>query len=176
MIYSKVKSFGLRAIEESDLPTIHKWRNSECLRHYFREYRELSMIQIKDWYRKMIPDNRFEMFVIEKFDANEIIGVAGITHIDWVNRHADLHFYIGQDDKWIDDTYSKNAMKILLDYGFNTLNLNKLWTEVYEVDKKKLHFYNSLGFTLDGSLREHYFYKGRYYTSHMLSLLVKDYD
>lgn len=176
MIYSKCKSVAIRSIEKSDLATIHKWRNSEYLRQYFREHREFSMKQIEDWYHGMLTDNKFEMFVIENCDTSEIVGVAGITYIDWVNRHGDVHFYIGKEDAWIDNTYSKGAVEIILNYGFNTLNLNKLWIEVYEIDEKKLCFFKSLGFKVDASLREHYFHNGSYYTSHILSLLRKEYE
>lgn len=146
------------------------------MRQYFREYRELSMTQLEDWYHSMLQDNKFEMFIIVNCAADyEVIGVAGITYIDWVNRHGDVHLYIGKDDAWIEDKYSQIAAETVLDYGFNSLNLNKLWAEVYEIDEDKLNFFQSLGFKVDASLREHYYYDGMYYTSHILSLLRREY-
>ena len=131
------------------------------------------MTQIEDWYHSMLQDNKFEMFIIVNA-KHELIGVAGITYIDWVNRHGDVHLYIGKDDAWIEDEYSRIAAETLLNYGFNTLNLNKLWAEVYEIDEDKLNFFQSLGFKVDASLREHYYYDGMYYTSHILSLLRRE--
>ncbi len=162
---------GIRAIEIEDLPIIQKWRNDENLRQYFREYREFSLTQKKDWYFKMINDHRFEMFVIVDLKANEVIGVTGLTYIDWPNKHADVHFYIGKNSEWIDQEFSPKAINIILNYGFNTLNLNKLWAEIYEIDSKKLNFFKSKGFQIDATLREHYFYKGKYFNSYILSLL-----
>ena len=176
MIYSEDYKIGIRAIEKSDLSVIQQWRNDESLRRYFREYRDFSMTQKENWYNSMIADNRFEMFIIEDLDSRKPIGVTGLTYIDWVNRHADVHFYIGKDSLWIDDDYSPTAIRLILDYGFNTLNLNKLWAEIYEIDNKKLNFFKSLGFKIDASLREHYFHKGKYYTSHILSLLRNEYE
>ena len=131
------------------------------------------MTQIEDWYHSMLQDNKFEMFIIVNA-KHELIGVAGITYIDWVNRHGDVHLYIGKDDAWIEDEYSRIAAETLLNYGFNTLNLNKLWAEGYEIDEDKLNFFQSLGFKVDASLREHYYYDGMYYTSHILSLLRRE--
>ena len=65
-------------------------------------------------------------------------------------------------------------MQLILNYGFKTLNLNKLWAEIYEIDNKKLKFFKSLGFEIDATLREHYYYNGKYYNSHILSLLKRD--
>ena len=52
---------------------------------------------------------------------------------------------------------------------------NKLWAEIYEIDIKKLEFFKKIGFKTDATLREHYFHNGKYYNSHILSLLRKDY-
>lgn len=176
MIYSKDKRIGIRAIEKHDLPLVQKWRNTECLRKYFREYRDFCATQKENWYENMINDNRFEMFVIEDCGYQKIIGVTGITYIDWVNSHADVHFYIGENAKWIDEKYSPSAIELILKYGFNTLNLNKLWAEIYEIDSKKLDFFQSIGFKIDATLRQHYFYNGKYYNSHILSLLRSEYE
>ena len=167
------KNITLRAIEKADLSIIQTWRNDDRLRRYFREYRDFSMKQLESWYEDMIPDNRFEFFIIE--DSNKkAIGITGITYIDWVNKHADVHFYIGKDFQWIDDEYSDEAFTLIQDYGFYTLNLNKLWAEIYEIDTKKLDFFQKRGFKLDANLREHYYYKGKYYTSHLLSYLKSE--
>ena len=66
-----LENLGIRAIEIEDLAIIQKYRNDEILRQYFREYREFSLTQIKDWYFNMIKDNRFEMFVIIDLDNEE---------------------------------------------------------------------------------------------------------
>ena len=100
-----LENIGIRAIEKSDLDLIKSWRNNEKLRKYFREYRDFSMTQKEDWYNKMITSNNFEMFVIIDLKTNEIVGVTGITYIDWPNRHGDVHFYIGKNSKWIDKKY-----------------------------------------------------------------------
>jgi len=169
------KNLGLRAIEKSDLKLIQTWRNDERLRRYFREYRDFSTTQLENWYNNMINDNRFEFFIICNTE-DQPIGITGITYIDWINRHADVHFYIGEDFKWIDNKYSPEAFDIILDYGFNTLNLNKLWAEIYEIDKLKLDFFQNKGFKIDANLRDHYYHKGKYYTSHILSLLKIEYE
>ena len=88
----------LRAIEKEDLPVLQTWRNDENLRKYFREWRDFSLTQKEKWYDQMIFDDRFQMFVIESQDKMfskkaTMLGVAGITYVDWVNRHGDVHFY-----------------------------------------------------------------------------------
>ena len=50
----KFENIAIRAIEIEDLEIIKSWRNDEQLRKYFREYREFSMTQKKDWYFNML--------------------------------------------------------------------------------------------------------------------------
>jgi RimJ/RimL family protein N-acetyltransferase len=163
----------LRAIEENDLDLIQTWRNNEDLRRYFREYRDFSKTQIKNWYQKMIQSKNFEMFLI--CNEKEPVGVSGITYIDWINRHGDVHFYIGKKGAWIENKISPIAIDLILSFGFKNLNLNKLWVEIYEIDKKKISFFKEKKFEQDAILRDHYFYKGKYHNSYIYSLLNKDF-
>jgi len=165
---------SIRCIEEEDLPIIQEWRNNELLRRFFREYRDFSINQKKDWYFKVIKDNRFEMYVITYDD--KVVGVCGLTYIDWVNRHCDLHFYIGKESKWIDKKYAPKAIKLILKKAFHVFNMNKVWAEIYDIDKKKLKFFKKHKFKVDAELREHYFYNGEYHSSFILSLLKRDYE
>ena len=176
MIYSEDKTVAMRAMERSDLSLVQTWRNNEKIRRNFREYREFSMDQKENWYENMIKDDRFEMFVIIDCKLDEVVGVSGLTYIDWVNRHADVHFYIGKNEAWIDQKYAPKAINIILGYGFNILDLNKIWAEVYEIDKLKLNFFENIGFKIDANLREHYYYNGKYHISHILSILKREYN
>lgn len=164
----------LRAIEINDLELIQKWRNNPELRKFFREYRDFSVLQINNWYENMIHSKDFEMFIICSKD--QPVGVTGLTYIDWTNRHADVHFYIGNNGSWIEDKISPVALELILSYGFNTLNLNKLWAEIYEIDVLKTSFFKKRKFKQDALLREHYYYEGKYYNSQILSLLKKDFE
>ena len=173
----KHKHIGIRAIEKEDLPTLHTWRNNDNLRRYFREYREMSMLQKESWYQNMIFDKNFEMFMIVDLENKKSpVGVTGFTYIDWVNRHCDLHFYIGKDEKWIDDKYCPTAMELVLNRGFLFMNMNKIWVEIYEIDSKKLDFFKKFGFSTDACLRQHYYYNGKYYNSYILSMLKDEYE
>ena len=164
MIKSTCGFYALRCIESSDLQQVQEWRNSSNLRKFFREYRELSMLQITSWYEQMVKDPKFEMFMVVDSNNNPL-GVAGLTYIDFINKHADLHFYVGKDEQWIDNDCTEAIIPLLLEYGFDILNLNKIWAEVYEIDKKKIDLFSRYKFNIDGKLRQHYYFNGQYHDS-----------
>lgn len=167
----------LTAIERKDLPKLMDWRNREDFRKYFREHREINIDMQEKWYEsKVLNDPNTIMFAIRSTENGELLGCCGLCYINWIHRHADLSLYIGWNNSYIDEEgYAKESCKLLFNYGFKELGLNKIWTEIYEFDIKKKSLYDNMKFQLDGVLRENYYHDGRWWDSLMLSLLKKDY-
>ena len=173
MISNKNNIVNLRAIEVSDLKLIQSWRNKPSIQPYVREYREMSMPNIEKWYNSIINNKEFIFFIIEDLEKNPI-GVGGLTYVDFINKHADLHLGL-YEKPWGDLIYGKGAMDVLLDYGFNYINLNKIYAEIYSIDHAKLELFEKNKFKKDAVLREHFYYNGKYENSYILSILKSEY-
>lgn len=173
----KGRKVYLTTIEEEDLEQLRQWRNLPEYRKHFREYREISSTMQKWWFEhKVNGDNTTIMFAIRQLDTDELIGCCGLCYINWIHRHSDLSLYIGKDQAYIDaEGIAEESCKLLFEYGFNELGLNKIWTEIYEFDTKKYELYKKFNFQQDGRLRKQYFYDGRWWDSYLLSLLRDEY-
>jgi RimJ/RimL family protein N-acetyltransferase len=173
----KGTNVSLTAVEKEDLKSLQDWRNNTEFRKHFREYRELNMAMQEKWFeQKVVNDPTTMMFSIRRSSDNELLGCCGFVYINWVHRHADLSLYIGWQDAYIDDEgFAKESCELLFQHGFDELNLNKIWTEIYEFDTQKKDLYDSLGFQQDGLLRQNYFHDGKWWASRILSLLADDY-
>ena len=82
---------GELPLEIEDLEILKKWRNDSINRNHTREYRLLNMINQKEWFEMIHKDNppKFLMFgVTDK--RQKLIGVCGLTYIDWKNRHCEI--------------------------------------------------------------------------------------
>ena len=167
----------LRSIEVADLEILRDWRNIAEFRINFREHRELNLQNQNNWYNKLADNpNDFMFMIIDKF-SNEAIGACGLLYTNWIIRSSDFSFYIGKNNLYIDDKYAIDAAKILINYGFNDLNINKIWMELYEFDNKKLVFFqNKLNFKVDGKLRQNAFANGKYWDSYIISLLKSEFN
>ena len=164
---------NLRAIEVCDLELIQRWRNMTSIQPFVREYREMSFKNVENWYNSIVNNREFIFFIIE--DHKKLpIGVAGLTYIDWLNKHADLHLGL-YEKPWGDESYGNATVNMMLDYGFNFLNLNKIYAEIYSIDDAKLKLFSNRNFKQDAILREHYYYKGKYRDSHILSILRSEF-
>ena len=140
----KGKQIGLRAVEINDLEYLKNWRNNTEFRKNFREVRELNSINQDNWFNKINSSPNDFMFTIVRLEDNKPIGACGLLYINWIIRSADFSFYIGIEDFYIDNLgLAKESAELLIKYGFNNLNLNKIWMELYEFDSKKLDFFKN---------------------------------
>ena len=137
----KGENVGLRAVEIEDLKTLRDWRNVESFRRNFREGRELNMANQQKWFDKTNNSPNDFMFVIIDLKTNKPVGACGLLYINWILRSADYSFYIGEGENYMDDVFAKEATSILIAYGFDQLNLNKVWMELYEYDTSKFIFF-----------------------------------
>lgn len=167
----------LASIEKEDLEKLMKWRNLPHYRKNFREYREINFEMQENWYNtKVLNDQSTIMFSIRSAEDDTLIGCCGLCYINWINRNADLSLYIGWNESYIDDQgFAKESCKLLFNYGFNELGLNKIWTEIYEFDKKKYELYHELGFNNDGILRQQCYCDGKWWNSYIMSLLKSEF-
>ena len=169
----KGKIVGLRAVEQTDLEILRDWRNNEDFRKNFREIRELNLMNQNNWFEKISTSANDFMFIIVRLSDNVPIGACGLLYTNWVIRSADFSFYIGVDNLYIDNIgYAEEAAQILINYGFNNLNLHKIWMELYEFDTQKYDFFTKkFQFKLDGILRDNCFEDGKYWNSNIISLI-----
>ncbi len=171
----KGKKVGLRSVEKQDLPFLRDWRNIVEFRKNFREVRELSLTDQEAWFDHLLKTKHINyMFTIVDLNTNKPIGAAGLLYINWVIRSADFSFYIGENEEYIDDKgIAEDATELLINYGFNSLNLHKIWMELYEFDTAKLDFFiKKFGFKKDGVLRDNCFEDGKYHNSYLISKIL----
>lgn len=173
----KGKLVGLRALEKDDLPLLRDWRNITAFRRNFREFRELNMTNQENWFSKVNASPNDFMFMIERLEDKLPLGACGLLYTNWIIRSADFSFYIGNEEAYIDSKgYADEAADVLIKYGFDNLNLNKIWMELYEFDKMKISFFTEkFGFKQDALLRENCFEDGRYWNSLIISLIRSDF-
>lgn len=170
------KKIYLDSLNKNDLKNLRIWRNNQNYRKFFREFREISEKDQLDWFNEIVKKNDHTIMFAIRNSKKKLIGCCGLVYINWKDKNADLSLYIGENNVYIDNKgYAIESVKLLLKYGFHELNLNRIWTEIYEFDQKKIKLYSQLGFKLDGKLRQNYWYDGRWWNSLIYSKLSKEF-
>jgi UDP-4-amino-4,6-dideoxy-N-acetyl-beta-L-altrosamine N-acetyltransferase len=168
------KKVTLSAVNKESIEQFRKWRNRPELRKYFREYKELSKEMQERWFEsKVLGDTDQVNFEIRDKKTSKLIGHCGLYYISWVHRHAEFGIYIG-DDSYRGGGYGSDALRVLIKYGFDDLNLNRIWCEVYD-NNDALKMYEHIGFVREGVFRQSYYNEGRYWDAHILALLKEEF-
>lgn len=160
-------SLRLCQIEQEDLPQLRDWRNSPEIRLYTREYRLLNMENQQDWFEWVSKDRSTEMFGI--MADKWLVGVCGLTNINWVNRTAEISIYVG-NPSYQGVGIGFEVLELLKQKAFEEFNLNKLWAEVYSSNTASLELFKKAGYKVEGILKKHVFKQGDYIDSHLFGL------
>jgi len=173
LIEGKIVNF--RALEIEDLKQLQDWRNAEFIRRTCREYRLLSMERQKRWFDSLFktpPDNI--MFGIES-KQGKLIGVCGLTWIDWKNRKAEVSIYIGEKD-WQKKGAATDSLRILVKYGFETLNLYRIYAIIFESNEASIKLFEKCGFKFEGRHRKAHYVNDQYWDELVYGILREEYD
>jgi RimJ/RimL family protein N-acetyltransferase len=172
------KRLRLRAIEREDLPRFVAWLNDpEVTRHLpFRA--PLSLAQEEKWYELILQKHTAEQPMVIERDAPEgwtPIGNISLMSIDWVNRSSELGIFIGEKTFW-NQGYGREAIELILEFGFNGLNLNRIFLRVDETNPGGIHAYEHAGFVHEGRQRQAIFEEGQYIDLLQMSVLRSEWQ
>ena len=163
----------LTAVNPDSIETLRNWRINPKLRRYFREFREISKPMQESWYRDRVLNNPNQFdFEIRDKETGSLIGHCGLYYVNWVSRSAEFTIYIG-DFSFRGQGIGSDALRSLIRYGFDDLNLNRIWCEVYS-NNDAIHIYEKIGFIKEGVMRDQYYSEGKYWDSTILSMLSSD--
>jgi RimJ/RimL family protein N-acetyltransferase len=116
--------------------------------------RLFSVKKWKEWLEKdlekPISDDLF--FAIRTLDGDTLIGFIGLFEL--YKHHGDslVAIALGGRDYW-GKGYGTDAMRILLSYAFNELNLRKVGLIVFEYNPRAIRSYEKVGFIHEGRVR-----------------------
>ena len=131
------KEVSLRALEEEDLSVLKNWRNRKHVRKTTREYKLLNMINQKKWFELIHTQNPPRDIIFGIVDKKlKLVGFTALTYIDWKNRNAEISIYFAKEN-WQDTLQGKNALNLIIEYGFKELNLHRLWVEIFALSKER---------------------------------------
>ncbi len=162
----------LKRIEKEDMEYIYEWfKDSEFLKYY--DYMP-PVVQTKDEIDKTFSDyeksEESDVFAIKFTENNQIIGVAGFDDIVKENKVATLFIGIGNKDVR-GNGYGKEALNLLLEYGFNELDFHRIQLNVLEFNTAAISLYEKAGFKREGTYREFVLRDGKRFNLLLYGLL-----
>ncbi len=153
-----------------------KWLNDPEITQYLTFFRPLTRMMEEDWIENLKNQNDtivFGIIITDENDAEKLIGNCGLHAIDWKNRVGEVGIIIGEKE-YQGKGYGTEAMELLLEYGFKTVNLNRIQLRVYEFNSRAINSYNKIGFVEEGRMRQAMFVNGEYHDTIFMSILQEE--
>ena len=171
----------LRPIEKDDLPRFVKWLADEETRGYLGQHLPYGLTQEEHWYESNLKAGEEQAWAIDAQPTDvtmgpwDHIGSCGFLKINWRNRHAEVGILIGAREYW-GQGHGTDAMRTLVNWGFNTLNLNRVYLRVFADNARAIRCYQKVGFVEEGRLRQDDFRDGVYRDTVWMSLLRSEWE
>ncbi len=111
-----------------------------------------------------------DSFAIHLKDKEDPIGVVSLMNISEANSSAELSVIVGDPDDRRQG-YGAEAMRMLLDYAFEKLGMNRVGLSVFEFNEDAISTYERLGFREEGRLRGALKRDGAFHDAILMSIL-----
>jgi RimJ/RimL family protein N-acetyltransferase len=121
--------------------------------------RPRTLAEVTEFFDKMAKERDRVSFAIEA--DNTLIGDCGLSAIDSRSGTAELGVGIGDRAYW-GRGYGREAVSLLVDYGFRMHNLRKIWLTAHGSNERAIRSYRAAGFVEEGRQREQNWSGGRY--------------
>lgn len=163
MHFLEGKKVALRPLRERDINERYlSWINDKEITKYMETCMfPTSLAQLQNYYKRPDKSKTDVMFAIVDKKKKRFIGTVKLGNINWVHRFAFLGIMIGEKKYW-NKGYGREACRLLLEYAFRRLNLNKVILGVYEVHRSGIKAYKKAGFKIEGRLKRILSFEGRY--------------
>lgn len=168
----------LRAPDRLDIPLFVTWLNDPEVRFGLLIHLPMSIAEEENWFEEMLKRPAHERpLVIEIMQGEEWlpIGNCGFHNIEWRVRTGEVGIMIGEKSFW-NKGYGTEAIRLLLRHGFTTLNLNRIYLEVYENNPRAIRSYEKAGFIHEGRKRQAMFKDGEYLDILIMSVLRQEWE
>lgn len=95
--------------------------------------------------------NNYVFAIIDR-ESNKLIGSTGLHQVNLIDGNSELGINIGDKNFW-NRSYGRDAMKLMLDFAFNILNLHTVYLKVLDFNQRAYNSYKAVGFKEFGRMK-----------------------
>jgi RimJ/RimL family protein N-acetyltransferase len=177
MKITQLPKVHLRELTLNDTEDRYQWcLDREVTKHLNMpdKYPSFSREETHAWIKMCInKTNGYEQKAITTEEGKHI-GWIDLKNIDKLNKHAELGIAIGDKSYW-GKGYGLSAMNEMLQWGFEKLELNKIWLRVEIDNEKAIKSYKKMGYVEEGILRQDRLRNGEFVDRLRMSILKHEY-
>lgn len=165
----------LRKLEAADLERTWGWINDPGVYLKIGSQVPVSRSAQLKWFERADQSSDKIIFAVCLKANDAHVGNVSLDSIETRHRTARLSIFIG-DAGQRGQSIGSRAIRLLADYAFAFLNLNRVWCKATAGDERIVRFYENLGFRSEGLMRQHEFIDGQYVDKTIFGLLRNEFE
>lgn len=163
----------LRPAEDGDLSFIYRGENCPEVRERLFLALPIDVRQVKEKVHLHDSSNNAVLLSIVEKNSHQLVGQTAFFRIDYVSRAAVFYLALLNPQYW-SKKYGQETTHLMVDYAFETLNLNRIQLHVCAENSAAIRIYEKAGFIKEGHLRQAMFRFGKYVDFHVMGLIRDD--
>ncbi len=145
------KKILLRAMEMSDVDILYKWENDTVIWHLGNIVTPFSKYTLEQYVKNSHQDiytSKQLRLMIALSSTDTPVGCIDLFDYDPSNNRAGVGILISHKHR--DKGYASEALGLLIEYSFKTLNLNQLYCNIISSNKTSLKLFQKFKFKITG--------------------------
>lgn len=163
----------LRPLEPEDAPAVASWFNDQEVARTLRVWKPMAKGAESHYLEEIAKSEHDVVLGICTKDGDRLVGSTGLHGFELKNRSACFGIVVGERDVW-GKGYGSEATALAVGVGFGTMNLNRIWLEVFTENARGIRAYEKAGFKREGTLRQTDYREGRWHDSLVMAILRED--
>ena len=156
-----------------DVEKFTEWLNDFQVTDYTQRSANVMTLQAESEYLNNSKEE-YAMVIVTK-DEDKMIGTVSIEQINFINRTGTLGIFIGDKD-YRDKGYGTEAIKLILEYAFQYINLNNVMLTVMSYNDRAKRCYEKCGFKEFGRRHQSVYMDGKYYDTIYMEVLKENFE
>lgn len=150
----------IRKLENKDIHFMLEWMYDEETKKYFqKDFSSMTFEDVEEFIENSFKEDAQNFAIVDEVD-DEYLGTISLKNIDYKNKNAE--YAICTRKKCRGTGINIKATKLLLNYAFNNLHLNKVYLNVLTNNSRAIRFYEKMGFKYEGTAKSHVLINNKY--------------
>jgi RimJ/RimL family protein N-acetyltransferase len=165
----------LRGLTESDLATLESWWYDPVVQVFQTPQIRPGLpagteTQFRTWSENTAPSS--VGFCVERRSDHQLAGHVALFGITGKDRAAMFGIVMGPEFQ--NQGLGTQAARLMVDYGFAELGLNRIGLHVYAFNDRAIAAYRKAGFVEEGRIRQLVFHDGEFHDEVLMGILADD--
>jgi diamine N-acetyltransferase len=166
------KNISLRALEPADADLLYRWENDQSVWHISNTIAPYSRFDIDQYILNsgdIFTSKQLRLMIIMNEDPEETVGAIDLFDFHPLHKRAEVGILVYESYRG--KGYAAEAIELLKDYAFNTLNLHQLYCHVPTDKEININLFTKVGFTISGTRKQWRWRKDHWADEYLMQLI-----